>query len=108
MRTSIANSALRTLNSFSCSNGKVQLNLSSVLGCITQQRGITDGGIGGVKEFKDPDKMGERPPPRILITGTSDNHVLNLINVIRVFNHIKVIFKKKLLVECTSKSSSYE
>ena len=73
MRTSIANSALRTLNSFSCSNGKVQLNLSSVLGCITQQRGITDGGIGGVKEFKDPDKMGERPPPRILITGTSDD-----------------------------------
>ncbi len=27
---------------------------------------------------------------------------------IRVFHHIKVIFKKKLLVEYTSKSSSYE
>ncbi len=27
---------------------------------------------------------------------------------IRVFRHIKVTFKKKLLVEYTSKSSSYE
>ncbi len=75
MRTCVANSALRTINSFSCSNGKNHLNLPSLLGCVTQQRQLANGGIGGVKEFQDPDKMGERrmghkqPPPRILITG---------------------------------------
>ena len=34
--------------------------------------------------------------------------LLSLFSDNRVFHHIKVIFKKKLLVEYTSKSSSYE